>query len=71
MGGISTGRDALEFLAAGASLDRARNGPLHATRMRPARVRRELADELASRGLSAVRKTRPALAHSHGPVSVA
>jgi dihydroorotate dehydrogenase (NAD+) catalytic subunit len=50
MGGISTGRDALEFLAAGASAV-ALGTVLFADPEAPARVRAELAAELSARGL--------------------
>ena len=69
MGGISTGRDALEFLAAGAA-SIALGTILFSDPDAPGRVRRELADELASRGLSTV-EAATGLAHSQGPVSVA
>ena len=55
MGGIATGRDALDFLAAGASAI-ALGTVLFADPEAPGRVRRELADELAARGLSAGRR---------------
>ena len=51
MGGIATGRDALDFLAAGAS-SIALGTVLFTDPEAPGRVRRELADELAARGLS-------------------
>ena len=69
MGGITTGRDALEFLAAGASAI-ALGTVLFADPDAPGRVRRELAEELASRGLSAA-DDATGLAHSSGPVTVA
>ena len=69
MGGISTGRDALEFLAAGAA-SIALGTILFSDPDAPGRVRRELADELASRGLSTA-QAATGLAHSQGPVSVA
>jgi dihydroorotate dehydrogenase (NAD+) catalytic subunit len=69
MGGISNGRDALEFLAAGASAV-ALGTVLFADPDAPGRVRRELAEELASRGLSRSADAT-GLAHSTGPVSVA
>jgi dihydroorotate dehydrogenase (NAD+) catalytic subunit len=69
MGGISTGRDALEFLAAGAA-SIALGTILFSDPDAPGRVRRELADELASRGLSTA-EAATGLAHSQGPVSVA
>jgi len=69
MGGISNGRDALEFLAAGASAV-ALGTVLFADPDAPGRVRRELAEELASRGLSRT-DDATGLAHSSGPVTVA
>jgi len=69
MGGITTGRDALEFLAAGASAI-ALGTILFADPDAPGRVRRELAEELASRGVSRV-EDATGLAHSSGPVAVA
>jgi dihydroorotate dehydrogenase (NAD+) catalytic subunit len=69
MGGISTGRDALEFLAAGASAV-ALGTVLFADPDAPGRVRRELAEELASRGLSTA-EDATGLAHVSGPVTVA
>jgi len=69
MGGISTGRDALEFLAAGAT-SIALGTILFTDPDAPGRVRRELAGELASRGLSTT-EDATGLAHSPGPVSVA
>jgi dihydroorotate dehydrogenase (NAD+) catalytic subunit len=69
MGGISNGRDALEFLAAGASAV-ALGTVLFADPDAPGRVRRELAEELASRGLSRS-DDATGLAHSSGPVTVA
>jgi dihydroorotate dehydrogenase (NAD+) catalytic subunit len=68
-GGIATGRDALEFLAAGASAI-ALGTVLFADPDAPGRVRRELAEELASRGLSAA-EDATGLAHSTDPVTVA
>ena len=69
MGGVSTGRDALEFLAAGAAVV-ALGTILFSDPEAPGRVRRELAEELAARGLS-----QPAdatgLAHAGGTVTVA
>ena len=61
MGGIQTGRDALEFLAAGASAI-ALGTVLFADPHAPARVRRELAAELAARGLAGP-EDATALAH--------
>jgi dihydroorotate dehydrogenase (NAD+) catalytic subunit len=69
MGGISTGRDALEFLAAGAT-SIALGTILFADPDAPGRVRRELAEELASHGLSGA-EDATGLAHSSGPVIVA
>ena len=69
MGGITTGRDALEFLAAGAAAI-ALGTVLFADPDAPGRVRRELAEELASRGLS-VPADATGLAHSSGRVTVA
>ena len=51
MGGIATGRDALEFLAAGARAV-ALGTVLFGDPNAPGRVRRELADELAAHGLA-------------------
>jgi len=68
-GGISNGRDALEFLAAGAS-SIALGTILFADPDAPGRVRRELADELASRGLSSPADAT-GLAHTGGAVTVA
>jgi dihydroorotate dehydrogenase (NAD+) catalytic subunit len=69
MGGITSGRDALEFLAAGAT-SIALGTVLFADPDAPGRVRRELADELASRGLSSA-EDAIGLAHSGWPVTVA
>jgi dihydroorotate dehydrogenase (NAD+) catalytic subunit len=68
-GGIGSGRDALEFLAAGAAAI-ALGTVLFADSDAPGRVRRELAEELASRGLS-VPADATGLAHSSGRVTVA
>ena len=68
MGGISTGRDALEFLAAGASAI-ALGTVLFGDPDAPARVRRELADELAERGLTTIEEAR-GLAHRGEPVTL-
>ena len=57
MGGIATGRDALEFHAAGASAV-ALGTVLFADPGAPARVRSELAAELAARGLRSVAEAR-------------
>jgi dihydroorotate dehydrogenase (NAD+) catalytic subunit len=59
MGGIATGRDALDFLAAGAS-SIALGTVLFTDPEAPGRVRRELADQLAARGLSEGRRRGPA-----------
>jgi dihydroorotate dehydrogenase (NAD+) catalytic subunit len=69
MGGITTGRDALEFLAAGAQAV-ALGTVLFADPEAPGRVRRELADELAAHGLDGVEDAR-GLSHRGGPVRVA
>ena len=69
MGGIATGRDALDFLAAGAS-SIALGTVLFADPEAPGRVRRELADELAARGLSAA-EDATGLAHGARPAPVA
>jgi dihydroorotate dehydrogenase (NAD+) catalytic subunit len=69
MGGIQTGRDALEFLAAGASAI-GLGTILFADPEAPGRVRSELADEIASRGLARA-EDATGLAHSAGPVTVA
>jgi dihydroorotate dehydrogenase (NAD+) catalytic subunit len=69
MGGISTGRDALDFLASGAS-SIALGTILFADPDAPGRVRRELAEELASHGLSSA-EDATGLAHSSDPVIVA
>jgi dihydroorotate dehydrogenase (NAD+) catalytic subunit len=69
MGGISTGRDAVEFLAAGATAV-ALGTVLFSDPDAPSRVRRELAEELATRGLSHAGDAT-GLAHASRPVSVA
>ena len=69
MGGIVTGRDALEFLAAGAS-SVALGTVLFGDPDAPGRVRRELARELTSLGLSSA-EDATGLAHSGRPVTVA
>ena len=69
MGGIATGRDALDFLAAGAS-SIALGTVLFRDPDAPGRVRRELADELAARGLSAA-EDATGLAHGARPAPVA
>jgi dihydroorotate dehydrogenase (NAD+) catalytic subunit len=61
MGGIATGRDALEFLAAGASAI-ALGTILFSDPGAPGRVREELAEELSARGLAGP-KDACALAH--------
>ena len=69
MGGIATGREALEFLAAGAS-SIALGTVLFTDPEAPGRVRRELADELAARGLSEAAGAT-GLAHGSRPATVA
>ena len=69
MGGIATGRDALEFLAAGAKAI-ALGTVLFADPDAPGRVRRELAGELTGRGLASI-EDACGLAHRAGPVRVA
>jgi dihydroorotate dehydrogenase (NAD+) catalytic subunit len=69
MGGITTGSDALEFLAAGAR-SVALGTVLFADPDAPGRVRRELAEELAAHSLSSA-EDATGLAHSSGPVTVA
>ena len=69
MGGIATGRDALEFLAAGAS-SIALGTVLFSDPDAPGRVRRELAHELEERGLSAA-EDATGLAHGSRPATVA
>ncbi len=69
MGGIATGRDALDFLAAGAS-SIALGTVLFRDPEAPGRVRRELADELAARGLSRA-EDATGLAHGSRPATVA
>jgi dihydroorotate dehydrogenase (NAD+) catalytic subunit len=69
MGGIATGRDALEFVAAGAS-SIALGTILFRDSDAPGRVRRELADELAAHGLSNA-KDATGLAHGARPATVA
>jgi dihydroorotate dehydrogenase (NAD+) catalytic subunit len=65
MGGIASGRDALEFLAAGAAAV-ALGTALFADPGAPARVRRELDEELRQRGIaSPVQAT--GLAHGGQP----
>jgi dihydroorotate dehydrogenase (NAD+) catalytic subunit len=62
MGGVRSGRDALELIAAGASAV-ALGTVLFADPDAPARIRSELADELAARGLMDAASAR-GLAHS-------
>ena len=69
MGGIATGRDALEFLAAGAS-SIALGTVLFRDPEAPGRVRRELAEELAARGLPEA-EDATGLAHGARPAPVA
>jgi dihydroorotate dehydrogenase (NAD+) catalytic subunit len=69
MGGISAGRDALEFLAAGAAAV-ALGTILFSDPEAPGRVRRQLAEELTARGLSQPHDAT-GLAHSSGTVTVA
>ncbi len=69
MGGIATGRDALEFLAAGARAV-ALGTILFADPDAPGRIRSELAEELAARGLAGV-EDACGLSHRSGPVRVA
>jgi dihydroorotate dehydrogenase (NAD+) catalytic subunit len=66
MGGIRTGRDALEFLAAGATAI-ALGTTLFSDPDAPGRVRSELAEELAARGLGEPEDAR-GLAHREAPV---
>jgi dihydroorotate dehydrogenase (NAD+) catalytic subunit len=65
MGGIGTGRDALEFLAAGATAI-ALGTTLFADPGAPGRVRAELAEEVAARGLARPEDAH-ALAHREEP----
>jgi dihydroorotate dehydrogenase (NAD+) catalytic subunit len=69
MGGIATGHDALEFLAAGAS-SIALGTVLFRDPDAAGRVRRELAEELSSHGLSRP-EDATGLAHGSRPVTVA
>jgi dihydroorotate dehydrogenase (NAD+) catalytic subunit len=69
MGGITTGRDALEFLAAGAK-SVALGTVLFADPLAPGRIRRELAEELSAHGLADVEQAC-GLSHRAGPVRVA
>jgi dihydroorotate dehydrogenase (NAD+) catalytic subunit len=66
MGGIATGRDALEFLAAGANAV-ALGTILFSDPDAPGRVRRELAEELDVRGLAG---TADATGLAHSPTGV-
>ena len=68
IGGIATGRDALEFLAAGASVI-ALGTILFSDPEAPGRVRRELAGELAERGLPTAGDAT-GLAHGPRPATV-
>jgi dihydroorotate dehydrogenase (NAD+) catalytic subunit len=68
MGGIASGRDALDFLAAGAS-SIALGTVLFRDPDAPGRVRHELAEELASRGLSSP-EDATGLAHGAKPATV-
>ena len=69
MGGISTGRDALDFLAAGAS-GVALGTVLFSDPDAPGRVRRELAEELETRGLAHAADAT-GLAHAGSTIPVA
>jgi dihydroorotate dehydrogenase (NAD+) catalytic subunit len=69
MGGIRTGRDALEFFAAGARAV-ALGTVLFGDPDAPGRVRRELGEELAAHGLGGV-EDACGLSHQSGPVGVA
>jgi len=69
MGGIATGRDALEFIAAGARAV-ALGTVLFADPQAPGRIRRELAEELAARNLADPEEAC-GLSHRAGPVPVA
>jgi dihydroorotate dehydrogenase (NAD+) catalytic subunit len=68
MGGIESGRDALEFLAAGASAI-ALGTILFSDPDAPGRVRSELAEELAARGLAGSEDAR-GLAHREEPAAL-
>jgi dihydroorotate dehydrogenase (NAD+) catalytic subunit len=57
MGGVQTGRDALELFAAGASAV-ALGTVLFSDPSAPVRIREELAAELAARGLSSAEQAR-------------
>jgi dihydroorotate dehydrogenase (NAD+) catalytic subunit len=69
MGGITTGLDALEFMAAGARAV-ALGTVLFADPQAPGRIRRELAEELAARDLADPEEVC-GLSHRAGPVRVA
>ncbi len=69
MGGIATGRDALDFLAAGASAI-ALGTVLFGDPQAPGRIRRELSEELSARGIADAADAR-GLAHHMAPVGVA
>jgi dihydroorotate dehydrogenase (NAD+) catalytic subunit len=69
MGGVSSGRDALDFVAAGASAV-ALGTVLFSDPLAPARIRAELAHELEARDLASAREVRPASRESAlSPVS--
>jgi dihydroorotate dehydrogenase (NAD+) catalytic subunit len=68
MGGIATGHDALEFLAAGAS-SIALGTVLFGDPEAPARVRRELSQELSAHGLAGVEEAH-GLAHRGGQLTL-
>jgi dihydroorotate dehydrogenase (NAD+) catalytic subunit len=69
MGGVATGRDALELIAAGATAV-ALGTVLFADNEAPSRVRAELAQELAARGFERPEDVR-GLAHRATPAAVA
>jgi dihydroorotate dehydrogenase (NAD+) catalytic subunit len=69
MGGISSGLDALHFLAAGAS-SLALGTVLFSDPEAPGRVRRELAEELETRGLARAADAT-GLAHAGSTIPVA
>jgi dihydroorotate dehydrogenase (NAD+) catalytic subunit len=69
MGGIASGRDALEYIAAGAQAV-ALGTVLFADPHAPGRIRGELAEELAAHGLAEAEQAL-GLAHRTGPVRVA
>jgi dihydroorotate dehydrogenase (NAD+) catalytic subunit len=68
MGGIATGRDALEFLAAGATAV-ALGTVLFGDPQAPDRIRRELSEELSGRGLADAAEAR-GLAHHPATAAV-